>query len=345
MVKIRALAHALPRMAVTNRDLIDSVVRHNPQFTDDDRNNTVHRLGDFLESSGARRRFHRTGDERAADFAIAAGTMALERAGLAPTAIDLLIFVGVGRGFVEPATANVFQAALGLVNATCFDVLDACASWLRGLDVANLYLQSGRAQHAMIINCECNYREYIQLELDSPGALDLAWAGFTIGEAATATIVSADGGDNGFRARLSSAGEFNDLCNIPLPHASEFVARSNGHGRTPLKFYSDSKRLNFHAVQRLAAMFDGDPRVKSTPYDIIFGHSVSVPASRAVADRLGLDIDKHYEIFPDYGNTVSASIPLAMSLASAEGRLKPGDRVLLLVASAGLTTGYATLTF
>ena len=88
-----------------------------------------------------------------------------------------------------------------------------------------------------------------------------------------------------------------------------------------------------------------DEHASGFDYDIIFGHAASVPASRAVADRLGLDIGRHYEIFPDYGNTVSASLPLAMSLALDEGRLKRGHRVLLLVASAGITTGYATLTF
>jgi 3-oxoacyl-[acyl-carrier-protein] synthase-3 len=64
-----------------------------------------------------------------------------------------------------------------------------------------------------------------------------------------------------------------------------------------------------------------------------------------VADKLRLDVGKHYEIFPHYGNTVSASLPLALSLAIDEGRLKRGDRALLMMASAGITTGYAALTY
>jgi 3-oxoacyl-[acyl-carrier-protein] synthase III len=198
----------------------------------------------------------------------------------------------------------------------------------------------------MVVNCEFNFREYVQVAFDSPEALDREWAGFTIGEAATATILSADDEPaDGFYSRFASAGGFSDLCSIPLPHATQFVTDAYRNGHRPLHFHSDSRRLHFHGIQLLAEHFLADDRAREFPPDIIFGHAVGVPASLAVANRLRLDIGRHYEIFPGYGNTVSASLPLAMSLAIDDGRLKRGDRVLLLVASAGITTGYATLTF
>lgn len=344
-MKIRAIAHAVPRMAVMNQDLVDRVLRRNPSFTRDQSDEVARRLTGFLDAAGARRRFLRSGGERAIDFAVAAGTSAIEQADLAPSDIDLLIFVGVGRGFVEPATAHVVQAALGLDNATCFDIMDACASWMRGLQIASQFVACGSARNALVVNCEFNVNEYVGFELDSPDAFDSVSAGFTIGEAATATIVSAGGSDDDFYVQLRSAGQFSELCHILLPHASEFRPESSRNGRRALTFYSDSKRLHFHAIQMLGEQFRSDARARDYDYDIIFGHSVSVPASRAVADRLDLDIGRHYEIFPEFGNTVSASIPLAMSLARAEGRLRRGARVLLLVASAGVSTGFATLTF
>jgi len=343
-MQIRAVKHAVPGMAVTNKALVEDVLRRNAHFLPDEREAVVQRLTDLLESSGARQRFHRADDERAIDFTIAAARSALDAAGIAPVEIDLLIFVGVGRGFVEPATASVLQSALGLTRATCFDVLDACASWLRALEISHLYIRAGRAQNVLVVNCEFNCREYVQYEMESPRALDLAWAGFTIGEAATATVVSASD-DDSFVSRFASAGDFSDLCSIPLPHARQFITDAYQDGHPPLRFYADSRRLHYHGVQLLAEQFLADEHARHFDYDIIFGHSASVPASLAVADRLRLDIRRHYEIFPDYGNTVSASLPLAMSLAASEGRLNRGDRVLLLVASAGITTGYATLTF
>jgi 3-oxoacyl-[acyl-carrier-protein] synthase III len=344
MMRIRAIRHAVPGRRVTNQDLVDAVLRRSTQLAPAERDELALRITGHLEASGARRRFHRAPGERAIDFAIAAGRAAIDAADIDPEDIQLLIFVGVGRGFVEPATASVLQPALGLARATCFDILDACASWLRGLEIAHLYLSSGRARNAMLVNCEFNFQEYVPLEFASLPSLDHVWAGFTIGEAATAAVVSADGPDD-FHARFSSAGEHNDLCRINLPHAAEFVPGNHVNGWKPLTFYSNSKRLNYHAIQQLTDLYAADARARDAAHDIIFGHSASVPAALAVAERLGLDIRKHFDVFPEYGNTVSASLPLAMSLACDEGRLERGQRVLLLMASAGITTGYATFTF
>ena len=65
--------------------------------------------------------------EKAIDFGVDGGRQAIATAGMVPEDIDLLIYVGVSRGFLEPATANVFQHEFGFTKATCFDVLDACA--------------------------------------------------------------------------------------------------------------------------------------------------------------------------------------------------------------------------
>jgi 3-oxoacyl-[acyl-carrier-protein] synthase III len=343
-MRIAAVTHAVPSAVITNRDLVDVMLARSPALSPAQQHVAATLLEERLASCGAVRRFHRREGERAIDFTIAAARAALSNSGLAPDNIDLLVFVGVGRGFIEPATAGILQSALGLTRATCFDVLDACASWLRGVEIAHMYMRAGRVRHAMVVNCEFNFREYVRLDFESPEALDRDWAGFTIGEAATATIISADD-DAAFYSRFATSGDYSDLCSIPLPHAQQFVTPDYRDGHHALRFRSDAKRLHFHGIQLLATHFMADEQARRFPYDIIFGHSVGVPASHAVADRLELDVRRHFEIFPECGNTVSASLPLAMSLALDAGRLQRGDRVLLLVASAGITTGYATLTF
>ena len=125
----------------------------------------------------------------------------------------------------------------------------------------------------------------------------------------------------------------------------EFASPGSKNGRSPLKFYSQSARLNSVGVNQLTRQFLSDDRITGFDHDIVFGHSVSVPSSLKVANKLGLAIEKHYEIFPRFGNTVSASLPLAMSLAIDDGRLKRGDRALVLMASAGVTTGYGALIY
>lgn len=296
----------------------------------------------FLESVGARSRRRRKDGERAIDFGKRAAEKALLKAGLEPSDIDVLIYASVSRGFIEPATANVFQSTLGMDNATCFDVLDACAGWVRGLDVADSLLRSGKCRNAMILNCEFNWDEYYPA-IDALEQMDELAAGFTIGEAATATIVGDEAGS--FEARFANVGRGSALCQIPLPSVAQFSEAGAPDPRPPLQFYAQSGALHRMTLRALSQRLREAPDFSRDNYDISFGHSAGLPATRKVAELLDMDLDRHYEIFPQFGNTVSASVPLAMSLAEEEGRLKRGDRVLLVVGSAGVTAALARLVF
>jgi 3-oxoacyl-[acyl-carrier-protein] synthase III len=234
---------------------------------------------------------------------------------------------------------------LELSNATGFDVLDACASWLRGLDLAHHLLASGSYRHAMLLNCEANFREYEPATITSRDEVELLWAGLTVGEAATATVVTASGDAAEYRTTFRSAGAQLYDCQIPLPHAAEF---QNGHGQLhspPLQFYARPDALARGAMKLLHQQYWSDPVLPSLRYDVVFGHSVSVPVSRRLAHMLKLEPERHYEIFPTYGNVVSASLPLAMALAQADGRLQRGHRVLLIMGGGGLTTALSTFIF
>ena len=119
-MKISAVRHSLPSAKVTNADLVRQLVERNERRVPTDACEKLgRRLHEFLISSGAETRYHRAAGERAFDFGVNAARAALEEAGIGPGDIDVLLFVGVGRGFLEPATANVFQTALGLERATC----------------------------------------------------------------------------------------------------------------------------------------------------------------------------------------------------------------------------------
>jgi 3-oxoacyl-[acyl-carrier-protein] synthase III len=234
---------------------------------------------------------------------------------------------------------------LGLSNATCFDLLDACASWLRGLDVARHLIASGGYRRAMILNCEANFTEYEPPRIGSVNDMELLWSGFTVGEAATATVLEDDGRDDGYRTSFRNAGAHVYDCQIPLPHAAQF---QNGHGwagAPSMLFVARPDVLASGAIRQLNRQYWSDPVLMRHSYDMIFGHSVSVPVSQMVLRGLKLDPERYYEIFPSYGNVVSASLPLAMSLALADGRLQRGHRVLLIMGGAGLTTGLSTFVF
>ena len=345
-MRVCSLAHALPTRLVTNEDLVDRVLaRSRGAVAAAEQDAMCAFLRSQLARTGAATRYHRGDGQKALELGLAAATGAMRAAGLPPNAIDLLIYTGVGRGFIEPATANVFQSELGLSNATCFDLLDACASWLRGVDIAHHLLEFGGCRHAMILNCETNFCEYEPPRISSREDMELLWSGFTVGEAATATVLAAGDADAQYRTSFRNAGAHVYDCQIPLPHAAQF---QNGHGRAgaaAMLFHARPDVLASAAVKQLRRQYWSDPVLPSLDYDIIFGHSVSVPVSQTVLRTLKLDRDRYYEIFPTYGNVVSASLPLAMSLAQADGRLRRGHRVLLVMGGAGLTTALSTFVF
>jgi len=345
-MRIRSLAYALPSQLVTNEQLVERIIAKNHSALAPSELDAVGcYLKTQLQRTGANTRYHRTDDEKALQLGLMAGQRALEAADLEPEAIDLLIYTGVGRGFVEPATANVFQSGLRLVKATCFDVLDACAGWLRALDLAHHLIGAGTHRYAMLLNCETNFREYEPSQISSRDEAELLWPGLTVGEVATATVITASDEHAQYRTTFRNAGALACDCQIPLPHAAEF---QNGRAETalpPLQFYARPEALARGAVKLLSQQFWGDPVLPALKYDAVFGHSVSVPVSRTLLRVLKLDPSRYFDIFPTYGNVVSASLPLAISLAQREGRLKRGDRVLLVMGGGGLTTALSTFVF
>ncbi len=344
-MRIVTVQRALPSQQVTNDDLVMRILsKTNGRVAESDKRRFEGSLRKFFGRTGAQTRFHRAPGERAVDFGVAAGRLALEKSGINPTQIDLLIYVGVGRGFLEPATANVFQDLLGLTNATCFDILDACASWLRAVDVARHLLRGGTLKRVMILNCEFNFEEYIRWDLASKDDLGHLGAGFTVGEAATATILEATEED-GFYTVFRTRGRHFGLCQIPLPNAEQYLPAGYSNGHPPMHFFAYAVDLNTAAVAELADLYWSDPRLSGGGWDLVLGHSTSTPAAREVVEKLKLDASRLLDTFPRFGNTVSASLPLGMSLAIEAGRLERGDSVLMVVASAGLTAGFCRFEF
>lgn len=345
-MRILSVKHALPSSEVTNQALVERILAH-PDFRvpSDERPAFRAALEQYFKRSGAVTRYHRARSERAFELGLVAAERALASAEVEAEEIDLLIYVGVGRGFLEPANANVFQAALRLSNATCFDILDACASWLRAVDVARHFLRVGTYRRVMILNCEFNFKEYIRWDFGSVEDLSFLWPGFSVGEAATATILEQGSDPDDYYAVFKNWGSQHQLCQIPLYNASEFAPDGDFRANPPLRFFARALELSRFATTQLEDFYRADERLSGAVHDVVFGHSTSVPDVRRVLKRLNIEPSTYVDIFPRYGNTVSASVPLAISLASQDGRLHRGQRVLLLVPSAGVSIGFCQFTY
>jgi 3-oxoacyl-[acyl-carrier-protein] synthase III len=346
-MRFAAIEYQLPSHKVTNGDMIAEIMKHSRQHMGDRALRQLDKgLRSLFQAAGTEVRYVRAHDEKAHDLIMRAATSALRTARMAPSDIDLLIWVGVGRGFLEPATANVFLDELGLVNATCFDVLDACASWVRALHIAHAHMRSGDYRNVMILNGEFNVCDYIDYEFKSLSDLRYMFPSFTIGEAATATILCSDAAEDDYHASFRTYGSARNLCMIPLPNINEFNGTPAPEHAKPLKFFSYSMELFELGVTKLIEHYRSDPKINQYFADVVFGHAASDSASERIA--LGCNekgLNTHYFAHARFGNTVSASVPLAMGHALEEGRLKNEMKVMIAMASAGLSTGWARFRF
>jgi 3-oxoacyl-[acyl-carrier-protein] synthase-3 len=99
------------------------------------------------------------------------------------------------------------------------------------------------------------------------------------------------------------------------------------------------------AARKLIETFEGDANLAGPSYDLCVGHAATEKGSEVIRRRLGIPSEVYVPTHARFGNTVSASVPLGLSIALGEGRLRRGDRVLLIVAGAGISVGFASFTF
>ena len=345
-MKILNISYALPSQEVSNENLIEEIVEKNRKnLSPKELENVETQMRRFFKMSGTVTRYHRGIGERALDFAVKAGKAALKKAGVKPEEVDLLIYAGVARGWMEPATANLFQSELGLTSATCFDVMDACASWIRSLAIAKTFLAQKAYKLVMILNCEFIFREYANFDFESSDDVENAFSAFTIGEAATATLLTSNGSEDDSYFSFKTWGDKHGLCKIPLPNADDFSPNNSSDGLKPMSFFTMPGELLSFTVRKLVSHFKETQAIVSKVHDIFIGHAVSVTSTSRVVKLLGLDPSLVFETHARFGNTVAASLPLALAVAVAEGKLVRGMRVSLLMGSAGVSTAVGSFTY
>jgi 3-oxoacyl-[acyl-carrier-protein] synthase III len=347
-MRFLSVTHELPTAVVTNDDVIAGVrAASSAHLTPNELDSLQHLMERLFASTGTTVRYHRAEGERAVDLAVTAGRRAIEQSGLAPTDIDLLIYVGIGRGILEPASGTIFQDLLGLENATTFDVLDACASWLRALHLAKLYLDAGVHRNIMLLNAEFEGHEAHRYELSSLAEFEHWHPSVTIGEAASATIVTAGEEEDDFQIDFRTWGDKRTLCYIPMPNVDQYFGTpiDPKYGIGSLQFVSFGMRLMQFGADQLIDHYRDRPEFKNFDPEIVLGHSASDGMSRYIATEIGQDLSRVRLLHQHYANTVSASLPVAMAHAMAENSLTEGTRVLLMMASAGVTTGLASFTY
>jgi 3-oxoacyl-[acyl-carrier-protein] synthase III len=339
-MRIDSVKVAFPSVVVESSAVVEKIREHSAETLGRDLERTLALVERGLKLSGARRRRELADGETPIGLIEAAARAALDEADARPADVDLLIYVGIGKGFLEPSQAYFVAKALGLDRVECFDVLDACMSWTRAMRIAEALLNAGQYRKILVVNGEFNTYEGGPLfpaayRLESLRALEHTFASYTIGNAATATLVSADPG-RPWAWRARSRPDLADLCTVPSHAPGRFSPPSDKVGKNgPFQFTSYGQQLHEHAfAPAVELMRELLAEVKSV--ERIFVHASSFREWDKFAREVGVE-DKVHHLYPEYGNLVSASIPAGLATAIEGGLVRRGDRLAGWVGSAGMS--------
>jgi 3-oxoacyl-(acyl-carrier-protein) synthase III len=279
--------------------------------------------------------------ETPADLAAAAAQALLGATGTDPATVDLLVFAAASQNLLEPATANIVQAALGCDRSSVFDVKNACNSFLNAVSISRAMIADGQAETVLIVAGELPSR-MVKWDVAGRRELERLFAGFTVGDGGAACLLTSTGagGSDVPRGTFRSFGRHWALSAVP---AGGFPV---GHELTSCHFECDSVAL--HEVTNAVVPDAVAAALASAGWtrddvDVVVPHQVSQPGIREVASRCGLDPDRCITTVVELGNSAAASIPTALCLGVERGRIHPGDRVLVVGVSAGFSVAVVPL--
>jgi 3-oxoacyl-[acyl-carrier-protein] synthase-3 len=278
-------------------------------------------------------------DEVTSDLAAHAARRALEVAGRDPSEVDLLIVATVTPDSPMPACAVRVQQKLGITSrAPAFDVSAACAGFLFGLTIADQFLRTGSARVVVVVGVELLSRI-------------IDWTDRTtavlFGDGAGAVVLERGEDDaRGIEAvRIHTDGALADALSIPAGGSAEPVTVEGlAAGRN--KVHMVGQDVFRAAVRGLGDVADEvltAAGVSAVDVDAFVFHQANIRILEAVAERLGVPMEKLVLVLECTGNTSSASIPIALDEALRTGRLARGQRVLLAALGAGVSWGGALL--
>ncbi|HKW80577.1 MAG TPA: beta-ketoacyl-ACP synthase III [Casimicrobiaceae bacterium] len=305
----------LPAQVVTNADLARRI------DTDDEWVRT---------RTGIRQRHIAAPDEQTSDLALAAARAALTAAGLAPGHIDLIVVATTTPDMVFPSTACIVQHKLGARSGPAFDVQAVCSGFVYALSIADRMVASGSARNALVVGAEIYSRI---LDWNDRGTCVL----FGDGAGAVVLVPSARSGI--LSSHLHADGSYRDILAVPGTVANGAVCgtpllRMDGH--TVFKFAV--KVLAETAQEALDAN-----RLPASAVDWVIPHQANIRIMEATMKKLGLPLSRMVSTVGEHANTSAASIPLALDVAVRDGRIRAGQRVLLLGVGGGFTWGSVLL--
>lgn len=315
--------HALPQRHITSAELDLSLGLQA---------GTVERVG------GVHARAFATTEESAASLAALAAQRALDAAGLSATQLDCVVAASGTMDQGMPCNAALIHRELGLATTgiPAFDINASCLGFIAALDQLSWPLAAGHYQRVLLVCADiasCGL-DWQQLECAA-----------IFGDGAAAVVLGPAGSGQDIRilaSKLRTYSEGAAFCQIPAGGSRHHPSRV-GEVFLPLaQFAMQGKAVYRLASTHLPGFLDGlltEAQLSLEQIDWVIPHQASRLAMDHLNRRLGFAPEKVIDIFAEHGNQVAASLPTALDIARRDGRIQPGQRLLLLGTGAGLSLG------
>ena len=299
--------------------------------------------------TGVRERRWADPEVQPSELAAAAARKALAHAEVDPLAVDVVVFCGITKDFIEPATCNAVAEAVGARDARVFDLTNACNGFIDGLDLADSLIRSGKARRVLVTTGE-RVSDHIAWQARTVEEFMHTVASLVLGDGGGAALVEAgDDPDRGLRER-----EFrSDPTHWRLAVAGRTRPRTQAceicGALMDMPFLCDGRNLFEVGFQMMPPTFAAAMERTGWRYeelDLVFCHEASKRFVESGMEELGPEGNpgpKIWSTVERFGNTSTVSLPLQMWEAHTAGALVPGAKVLMLGGSSGVSMAAVTM--
>jgi 3-oxoacyl-[acyl-carrier-protein] synthase-3 len=327
--KISGLGHAVPQTIVTNEELSKILDTSDEWIT---------------ERTGIKERrfFDPAIEGTLAKMAKGAAEMALERAQMTKDDIDFIIFASITPDYFFPGSSVLLQRELGMGTIGCLDIRNACSGFVYSLSVADQFIKTGMYKNIMVVGGEI---QSTAIDMTERGRSTAVIFGDGVGVA----ILSASEEQGILSTHLHAEGKYAEELYVKDPGSSrtkeerqpEQILDTSG-----FKVYMNGNMVFKHAVVRFQEVIEealNQNNLTAKDIDMLIPHQANLRISKFIQSKLGLPDENVFNNIQKYGNTTGASIPIAMSEAWEEGKIKAGDLVCLAAFGSGFTWASALI--
>jgi 3-oxoacyl-[acyl-carrier-protein] synthase-3 len=300
----------------------------------------------IVERTGIQQRRHiKKGDgNTTATMGVKASRVAIERAGIDKNDIDLILFATLSPDYYFPGSGVLVQKELDIPTCPAMDIRNQCSGFIYALSTADQFIKTGMYKHILVIGSE-----------NHSGGLDMTTRGRGVsvifGDGAGAAVVSrSESSDSGILStHLHSEGQFAEELALIGPSTNRWVPEileANDPEDISYYPYMNGQLVFKNAVVRFSeVIMEGlkHNRLTSDQIDMLIPHQANLRISQFIQKKFKLSDDQVYNNIMWYGNTTAGSIPIALTEAWEEGKVKAGDLVVLAAFGSGFTWGSALI--